>query len=201
MAVLVPTLIYPPGNVPSKTHPILDFSRNKAWSGTEKIATWSTSPSEYIGDFKPGANNIFYATRLHDGTRGGGRYYSAYRYEKKGNELHITVRELKLTPDLTLNDIAKESYWESPLLWNRREYKRTIPKGVYWSTSWSPRLLGVRAHHGLKVFTDYSMDQLARKDFGAFVGGEDFGQFADNPNLPKNKKSKSSILMTTQREP
>lgn len=201
MAVFVPGLRSPNKPIPSNVHPIMDFERKEAWSGTEKIATWSTSPSEYIGDFKPGANNIFYATRLHDGTRGGGRYYSAYRYEKVGNELHITVRELKLTPDLTLNDIAKESYWESPLLWNQREYKRTIPKGVYWSTSWSPRTALAKVHHALKVFTDYSMYQLAHKDFGAFVGGEDFNQFADNPNLPKNKTSKSSILMTTQREP
>lgn len=203
MAVFVPGLRSPNKPIPANVHPIMDFGRKEAWSGTEKIAAWSTDAAEYLGDFKPGAGNIFYATRFRD--KGSqphpGKYYSAYRYEKKGDDLHITVRELRLTPKLTLNDIAKESYWNSPVLWNQREYKRIISKGVYWSSSTFTRDLVAKVTNGLKIFTDQDLDQSAAKPNGAFVTSEEFPRFADNPKTGNNTSGKSAILMTTQRVP
>lgn len=199
---------------PRKIDAIMDFALKQSWSGTEQIAAWSETPKDYIADFQPGADGIFYATRFNDGSRTAGPYYSAYRYQKIGNKLEIRIRELKTKvtqttrrrPPLfkptkvykypTIMDIANEDYWNAEPDWNQREYKRVIDQGVYWSKSSVTRTWVVTVNHAMKIFTEWSDDQNAAKPNAAFVSR--YKVFADNARRAKNK-SKNSVLMTTQR--
>lgn len=111
--------------------------------------------------------NVYYGIRYQDGEDN--KYLSAYRYYRNGNNLEIRVRMLGPSrANTTLDQVANEGFWNKPLEWNQREWKRTIAKGGYWSTTTDGRGANT-VHHAMKIFVDTSIDRLVAQPDGAYV--------------------------------
>lgn len=157
---------------------------------SETISAWGRPvPSRTI--LKPSGNhNIVYATRF-----GGSRdFYSAYRYEKKGNKLNIRVRTLSHSQRTTIQAVSNEGFWTKELDWNQDEYEVELEGAMYWSSTSQKR--GTKTvYHMLKIFTTKDMDQSRAYPTAAFVTSTAHYTYLDNPNLWKNRSNKI-ILMT-----
>lgn len=202
LRILVPGMhggMHPGGQL---TLPIVRFGDrvNAAVRGVaENIQVFNES-RPFHGDYYWTGGDIVYAMRfLNNQDNPQKEWRSAYRYERfyRGTTpvLKITVRHIGVNlPDLTVDQIANEAWWNRQQTGVINEYVRYIPQGQYWSSSGLP--LMPRKKLVMRIFYNEPYEMGDRGN-GVFV--TDYNAFRQWAEYEANIDTKT-VLFTKQKD-
>lgn len=186
----------------------------------EKIFVWGNGDGytefdavyEHHGRHKQNVasfGNTYYGIRFKGH---GNKYLSAYKFERKGNNMEVTVRTLGPSrSSTTIGQVKDPNFWTKPLEWDQRQWTRTISQGRYWSTNTEKRntlggtnVTGAFAktvYDTMKVFLTTAQDgNVAQPDAAFVTSGKNRPSHLEDPKAAKNNDNNYYVFFTTDQD-